>query len=230
MLIGGLLGKYTFIGVFLSFCTIYAVLHIKQKRDARKSVTIESGLAEDVYDTIDEGPGEREVEGDFKFMSALTSIWLPSVVGSAKSNFFITASIVSLVNKLILLTVAVLLVSFTDIDTKPLLLWCQPNITTASTFQIEQHAAKCNASIMVEILDDTILSDMRKIHASMNQSQENMLKNYKVMIKYQAEGITDVDNTTIMPENLVRGYDNFIERYNATNEKNLWKQIPRTLL
>ena len=135
-LIGGLLGKYTFIGVCLSFCTIYAALHIKQKRDARKPDTIEDSLAEEEFDIPEEeGPAEQEVEDDFKFVSALTSIWLPSVVGCAKSNFFLITSIVSLANKLILLTVAVLLVFFTDIDTKPLLLWCQPNITKPSTFQ-----------------------------------------------------------------------------------------------
>ena len=54
---------------------------------------------------------------------------LPSVVGPPESKFFLISSIVSLTNKLILLTVAVLLVLYTNIDTNPLLLWCQNNKT-----------------------------------------------------------------------------------------------------
>ena len=46
---------------------------------------------------------------------------LPSVVGPPESKFFLISSIVSLTNKLILLTVAVLLVLYTNIDTNPLL-------------------------------------------------------------------------------------------------------------
>merc|ERR1719474_2539238 len=66
-LLCGLLGKYVFIGVFLSFCIIFTVLHLKQKRDARKLDTTESNP-----------PEEQGNEEDFKAVTSLTALWLPS--------------------------------------------------------------------------------------------------------------------------------------------------------
>ena len=63
---------------------------------------------------------------------------LPSVVGPPESKFFLISSIVSLTNKLILLTVAVLLVLYTNIDTNPLLLWCQHNKTIDVECELNQ--------------------------------------------------------------------------------------------
>ena len=66
-LLCGLLGKYVFIGVFLSFCIIFTVLHLKQKRDARKPDTTESNP-----------PQEQGNKEDFKAVTSLTALWLPS--------------------------------------------------------------------------------------------------------------------------------------------------------
>ena len=63
----GLLGKYVFIGVFLSFCIIFTALYLKQKRDARKPDTTESNP-----------PEEQGNEEDFKAVTSLTALWLPS--------------------------------------------------------------------------------------------------------------------------------------------------------
>ena len=49
-LIGGLLGKYTFIGVVLSFCTIFATLYIKHMRDSRRPNITEEGPAQEYVD------------------------------------------------------------------------------------------------------------------------------------------------------------------------------------
>lgn len=130
-MIGGLLGKYVFIGVFLSFLIILGALHIKQYSNKKS------------FDALED---QTQEEGDLKITSALTSIWLPSVVGSSKSNFFITASIVSLANKILLLTTAVLLVNFTNIDTHPFLLWCRDNTEINSTITFNQSSTEDNTT------------------------------------------------------------------------------------
>ena len=145
-LIGGLLGKYIFIGIPFSFATIYGILYMKERGDKlRKEEREALPEVHDDYEYLSmeegiDGPEAnsreaalQEANRDFKFVSALTSIWLPSVVGHSKSNFFIIASLVSLINKLILLTIAILLDTFTNIDTNPLLIWCKASSTVDLT-------------------------------------------------------------------------------------------------
>ena len=128
-MIGGLLGKYVFIGVFLSFLVILGALHIIQSLNKKR------------FDTWEDQTREEE---DLKITSALTSIWLPSVVSSSRSNFFITASIVSLINKILLLATAVLLVNFTNIDTHPFLLWCRDHTEFNNTITFNQSFTEDN--------------------------------------------------------------------------------------
>ena len=81
--IGGLLGKYIFIGVLFSFCTILTALHFKQKRDARKQKV----------------PDEEEQDNaNFKVVAALTSLWPELIIvffyaDKISSHFFVTKSL-----------------------------------------------------------------------------------------------------------------------------------------
>ena len=134
-LIGGLLGKYTFIGVLLSFIAILGVLYAKEWANRINSDT----------------ETQENDEEDFKLRAALTSIWLPSVVGAAESNLYFTASVVSLVNKILLLATAVLLVCFTNIDTKPFLLWCKDmNDTTRFSNTTTEESIALSENVTIE--------------------------------------------------------------------------------
>ena len=106
-LIGGLLGGYTFAGLLFSFIILLTLLHITERR--KRAPGIRPSL------------GSKE---DFKLMSALTSLWLPCLVGEWKSNFFLVSAITSTVNKILLLAVAFLLAYYTDLNDHPFLLWC----------------------------------------------------------------------------------------------------------
>ena len=111
-MIGGLLGGYVFFGLFFSFLTLLGSLHLVERmneKTSKRAPALGSDLAEQ----------------DFKLTSALTALWLPCVVGEAKSKFFLTSAIVSIVNKILLLVLSVLLAFYTDIDTNVFLLWCR---------------------------------------------------------------------------------------------------------
>ena len=72
-----------------------------------------------------ENPEEIINRKNFLLKSAITSIWLPCVVGD-KPFIFIVSAIVSLVNKILLFVVAVVLKHYNVIETNAFLLWCIP--------------------------------------------------------------------------------------------------------
>ena len=115
-MIGGLLGGFVFHGLLLSFLILLGSLYLVENINRKgKNKTTKAATQ------LVSGPEEQ----DYKLTSALTSLWLPCVVGEAKSNFFLTSAIVSIVNKILLLVLSVLLAYYTDIDTNVFLLWCR---------------------------------------------------------------------------------------------------------
>ena len=113
-MIGGLLGEYILVGILFTFLSTYGVLYIQELRNP-----------------------SADSEEDFKFLGALTSVWLPCVVGNPKSKFFLYASIASLASKVILLLFALLLCKADILDTKPILIWCKnaPEIELKYSFR-----------------------------------------------------------------------------------------------
>ena len=110
-MIGGLLGGFVFVGLLLSFLILFGSLYI-----------------------VDNGTTTTQ-ERDYKLTSALTSLWLPCVVGEAKSKFFLTSAIVSIVNKILLVCLSVFLAYYTNIDTNVFLLWCRDKTILESRSQ-----------------------------------------------------------------------------------------------
>lgn len=103
---GGLLGPYIVFGLVFNFLVTLGALYLLDKRN---------------HKVFNAG---RSQEG-FKFQGALTSVWLASVVGHPKSNYFLTASITSLVSKVLLLLFAILLSRTGSIYRRPILTECR---------------------------------------------------------------------------------------------------------
>ena len=75
--------------------------------------------------TVDQGEKpEKESKPFYKLKAALTSLWLPAVVGD-KKNLFIAASISTLISKILMLLVSVVLAYFFQekIHPHPFILW-----------------------------------------------------------------------------------------------------------
>ena len=143
-LIGGLLGKFVFIGIAFCFlCTLENLLG-QEKRNKKT-------------------PGKNpERIRSFVFEAALTSLWVPSVVAHSKSNFYITASIASLTSKIFVLLIAFLLVENNIIHTKPSLFWCKeiaegPTTVLPATIRqnLTENSTKLNTTALSPQIQNT---------------------------------------------------------------------------
>ena len=75
--------------------------------------------------TVDQGGKlEKESKPFYKLKAALTSLWLPAVVGD-KKNLFIAASLSTLISKILMLLVSVILAYFfqEEIHPHPFIFW-----------------------------------------------------------------------------------------------------------
>ena len=82
-------------------------------------------------------------------ISALTSVWLPCVVGSVRQKTFLTSALVSLASKVLLLAVVMLLTYLKVIETNDFLLWCY-DIPSAEA-KVKEHNLRRYQSWALEI-------------------------------------------------------------------------------
>ena len=118
--IAGLTGPYIFPGLLLAYILNYAALRVFCK------VEIQIGDPENPNDGKDAFAIENQ---SFIAMAALSSLWLPSVVGHQKQRIFLVSGTASLASKVLLLGVAVALAlsGFQGyIHKRPFLLFCFP--------------------------------------------------------------------------------------------------------
>ena len=123
--IAGLAGPYIFPGLLLCYATNYAVLRVFCK------VEIRAGDLENPT----EGQADFTKENQsFIAMAALSSLWLPSVVGHPSQRIFLVSSITSLASKVLILALAVTFATSglqDHIHKRPFLLFCfNENSTT----------------------------------------------------------------------------------------------------
>ena len=153
-LIGGLLGKFVFIGIAFCFLCTLGALQGQEKRNKK---------------TLGKNP-----ERSFMFEAALTSLWVPSVVAHSKSNFYITASIASLASKVFVLLIAILLVETDTIDTKPILLWCKENQAISSNTYMPKETAEGPTTV---IPIATIPQNVTEIFTKLNTTALPQIQN-----------------------------------------------------
>ena len=177
--IGGMIGLWFFPAVYINFVTIY--------------VLIRSFIDEDF-----KVEGRRGKER-FLLKSALTSLWLPSVVGD-HPKMFIVSAVCNLVTKILILIVALtyaFLGAQQHIQPHPFIFWCEENwrdekITTRtfsgafdSTEVFLQKVRRCGSSeeettIRWSILVILLLSNCASLGASL---WLNRIKNYVNLFK-----------------------------------------------
>ena len=114
--IAGLAGPYIFPGLLILYGINYATLRVLCK------VEIQTGDPEDPNHGQDDFAKEHQ---SFIAMAALTSLWLPSVVGHQSQRIFLVSGIVSLVSKVLLLGVSVAFV-YSGLNPRPFLIFCFP--------------------------------------------------------------------------------------------------------
>ena len=116
--VAGLTGPYIFLALLLCYVLNYAALRVFCK------VEIRTGDPEDLNDAL------KKENQSFIAMAALSSLWLPSVVGRQSQRIFLVSSITSLATKVLLLGVAVALAESglqSYVHPRPFLLFCFPN-------------------------------------------------------------------------------------------------------
>ena len=114
--IAGLTGPYIFPALIICYAANYATLRVFCK------IEIRNGDPEDPNDGNDDFAKEHQ---SFIAMAALSSLWLPSVVGPQQSRIFLVSGTASLSSKVLLLGVAVAL-AFSGLHPRPFLLFCFP--------------------------------------------------------------------------------------------------------
>ena len=123
--IAGLAGPYIFPALLLCYAANYAVLRMFCKVEIRTSDPENPDDGQDAF--------ARENQS-FIAMAALSSLWLPSVVGYQQQRIFLVSSITSLTTKVLLLALAVTFASSglqDQIHKRPFLLFCfNENSTT----------------------------------------------------------------------------------------------------
>ena len=134
-----------------AFCIFKLKRKISQWRSAPPSEAIEletTGEESDVTETEKSNEDSEEDESShFKAISALTSIWLPCVIGD-RPYLFLASAMLSMTNKICLLILAVVLNYTSSIETNDrlsnvFLLWCRDfetvkQITVTKTMKICQ--------------------------------------------------------------------------------------------
>ena len=120
--IGGLAGWLIFPALVICFVVDHLALSYFCKVEKRY------GDLEDGHETTEGNKDAIKKETkSFIHMAALSSLWLPSVVGPQQSRIFLVSGTVSLVSKVLLLVVAVALAEtglLTSVHPRPFLLFC----------------------------------------------------------------------------------------------------------
>ena len=122
--IAGLTGPFIFPALFFCYLLNYAALRVFCE------VEIRTGDPEDPNDGQEEFKTENR---SFIAMAALSSLWLPSVVGHPGQRIFLVSSITSLTTKVLLLALAVTFASSElqdHIHKRPFLLFCYSENST----------------------------------------------------------------------------------------------------
>ena len=123
VLIAGLSGPLIFLALVICYAANHSALSYFCK------VVKPAGDPEDGRETKEDNEEEEEVQS-FIAMAALSSLWLPSVVGPQSQKIFLVSGTTSLISKVLLLTVVVTLSEeglLTSIHPKPFLLSCLNN-------------------------------------------------------------------------------------------------------
>ena len=130
-----------------AFCIFKLKRKISQWRSAPPSEAIELETNGEESAEKNNGDSEEDESSHFKAISALTSIWLPCVVGD-RSYLFLASAMLSMTNKICLLILAVVLNYSSSIETNDrlsnvFLLWCRDfetvkHITVTETMKICQ--------------------------------------------------------------------------------------------
>ena len=112
--------------IFPALVICYAIDHLALSYFCK--VVTRDGDPEDGHETTEGNEDANQKEtNSFIPMAALSSLWLPSVVGPQHSQIFLVSGIASLVTKVLLLVVAVALAEaglLTSVHPKPFLLFC----------------------------------------------------------------------------------------------------------
>ena len=124
-----------------------------------------------------ENPEEIIDRKNFLLKSAITSIWLPCVVGDTPFIFLVSA-IASLTNKILLFIVAVVLKHYNVIETNAFLLWCIPeedgcggnHTNHASHLTICRSLASCFDGSIDQNLDNSLVQKIRLIFDLITQN------------------------------------------------------------
>ena len=120
----------------------------------------------------DLGTTEEETRS-FILLAAISSIWLPNVVGHQPQRIFLVSGLVSLVTKVLLLAFAVALASSEDAQAlvykKPFLLYCFKN-NSANLNQ--PNVVKCSMSI--EEFNETALAPQKNVQQRMTHSEQEI--------------------------------------------------------
>ena len=197
----GLLGWLIFPALLLCFIFNYAVLQffcrgIKAEGVVRDKLEQdpEEGVPEtnDVPSTSLSKDTIEEENQHFIALAALSSIWLPSVVGHQSQRIFLVSGIVSLVTKVLLLAVAVTLADSglqTKVYTRPFLLFC---FDKNSTHMNETDVLKCTLS---ECLNETDIDPEKRFQKALAQLEYDMLEKYDLNIT-----IIEDDLKAVRPE------------------------------
>ena len=152
---------FVFCLLLIVFLTCLCVVNMRRKDlDERKEVELEfvsvRQMAKDENDKRTRSGGKQY----FSLKSALTSTWLPCVVGN-KSHTFITSAIVSLVNKILILVMAVLVVEWNIVDTNVFLVWCKENVTSDHDDLFHRIKPCYNISSCMKSGDDGLVQKVR---------------------------------------------------------------------
>ena len=177
--IGGMIGFWFFPAVYINFVTVYVVVRTFIEEDFKVE--------------------DRREKERFLLKSALTSLWLPSVVGD-HPKLFIVSAVSNLVTKILILIVALtyaFLGAQKHINRHPFVFWCEQNwaeekmttCTFAGCFNSSdvflQKLRRCGSSeeetsIRATILLVLILSNSASLAASL---WLNRIKNYVNLFK-----------------------------------------------
>ena len=139
----------------------------------------------DSNDFDDSTDGKGETKEYFEVKSALTSVWLPCVVGS-KSHIFVTSVMISQVNKLCLLAIAILLNYLEMIDVNVFLIWCRnyakiQNMTDLTVCQQPYTSAYPEIAPCYDP-SYTETSILQKVRICGPRESENLLRNVLIAI------------------------------------------------
>ena len=105
-LTAGLVGPYVFLAVFICFCISYAVMEYVTQQIRRSGA--DYGVSEEDPED-EEAASTTKEEESFTLISALSAVWIPSVVGESQTRTYFLSAVLSLFSKVLVLAIAVAL-------------------------------------------------------------------------------------------------------------------------